>query len=164
MAKRKNDNLQLECQRRALQLMKRIMIHLRGQMDERLRPAGLTTAQLMVLRAIRSAPGSSGAQLARCCYVTPQTAQALLKSLENGGFIVRGKDKTNDRIVTASITPAGERLLETAEETAMTVLERLWRGVSNSEVQGMNELLARCLENIGGDAVTLEPCNTSSGR
>ena len=84
--------------------MKRILIHFRSQMDELLRPEGVTTAQLAVLKAIRDEPGASGAQLARACYVTPQSAQALLKSLEDGGWIVRTKDKVNDRILIAKLT------------------------------------------------------------
>src|SRR6202045_3818011 len=85
--------------RRAAQMMKRIMIHFRGQMDEKLRPQGVTTAQLQVLKVIRDEPGGSGAQLARACYVTPQSAQALLKSLEGGGWILRTKNPVNERIL-----------------------------------------------------------------
>ena len=47
----------------------------------------------------------SGAQLARSCYVTPQSAQALLKSLEDGGWIRREKDQVNERILIARLTP-----------------------------------------------------------
>src|SRR5258708_39186665 len=83
--------------RRAAQMMKRILIHFRSQVDERLRPQGVTTAQLQVLKVIRDEPGGSGAQLARACFVTPQSAQALLKSLEDGGWITRAKDPENER-------------------------------------------------------------------
>ncbi len=75
--------------RRAAQMMKRIMVHFRSQMDEKLRPQGVTTAQLHVLKTVRDEPGVSGARLARACYVTPQSAQALLKGLEDGGWITR---------------------------------------------------------------------------
>jgi len=135
--------------KQALQLMKRILIHLRGAMDEFLRPLGVTTAQFQMLRAIQNAPGSSGAQLARECYVTPQTAQGLIRHLENGGFIVRGKDRANDRIVTASVTPAGERLLEKAEKTALELQAQLWVGISAGEAQKLNDLLSKCLRNLG---------------
>jgi DNA-binding MarR family transcriptional regulator len=134
--------------RHAVQLFKRIMIHLRGQMDELLRPQGVTTAQLILLREIEASPGSSGAQLARSCYVTPQTAQALLKSLESRAFITRGKDEVNDRIVTAKITPSGERLLRAAEKTSLKLQEQIWQGISDSEVDSLNSVLTRCLENI----------------
>ena len=83
--------------RRAAQMMKRIMIHFRSQMDEELRPQGVTTAQLSLLKAIRDKPGGSGAQLARACYVTPQSAQALLKGLEDGGWVIRTDRKSVER-------------------------------------------------------------------
>jgi MarR family transcriptional regulator, organic hydroperoxide resistance regulator len=151
MPKRKKQDGNQEA-RQTIQLMKRILIHMRGQMDELLRPYSVTTAQLQMLRVILTSPGSSGAQLARECYVTPQSAQALIKHLEDGGFIVRGKDPVNDRIITASITPAGERLLDTAEKTALQLQEKLWVGISNSEIEGLKDLLTKCLQNIEGAA------------
>ena len=40
--------------KQALQLMKRILIHLRGAMDEFLRPLGVTTAQFQMLREVQA--------------------------------------------------------------------------------------------------------------
>src|ERR1700733_10035873 len=120
-------NVQAE-RRRATQMMKRILIHFRSQMDERLRPQGVTTAQLQVLKVIRTEPGGSGAQLARACHVTPQSAQTLLKSLEDGGWITRTKDRVNDRILIARLTPSGVKLLDTAERLARGIEKRLWGG------------------------------------
>jgi DNA-binding MarR family transcriptional regulator len=138
--------------RRAAQMMKRIMIHFRSQMDEQLRPEGVTTAQLHVLKVIREESGASGAQLARSCYVTPQSAQALVKGLEDGGWITRTKDRVNDRILIAELTPSGEGLLQTAEKLARVIEKRLWRGVEDEAVEALNEVLARCLENLEDDA------------
>jgi DNA-binding MarR family transcriptional regulator len=135
--------------RRAAQMMKRILVHFRSQMDEELRPQGVTTAQLQVLKVIRDQPGWSGAQLARACYVTPQSAQALLKGLEDDGWIVRNKDRINDRILTATLTRAGERLMLTVEKTAKVIEKKLWRGVSESSIASLNYVLERCLENLG---------------
>ena len=138
--------------RRAAQMMKRIMIHFRSQMDEQLRPQRVTTAQLHVMKVIRDEPGGSGAQLARSCYVTPQSAQALLKGLEDGGWITRTKDRVNDRILIAELTPSGEELLQTAEKLARVIEKRLWRGVEREAVEALNEVLTRCLENLEDDA------------
>jgi DNA-binding MarR family transcriptional regulator len=138
--------------RRAAQMMKRIMIHFRSQMDEKLRPEGVTTAQLHMLKVIRDEPCGSGAQLARACYVTPQSAQALLKNLEDGGWIVRTKDPVNDRILIAQLTPSGVELLETAERLARVIEKRLWQGVPDSGVEALNRTLMRCLANLDGDA------------
>jgi DNA-binding MarR family transcriptional regulator len=133
-------------------MMKRILIHFRSQMDETLRPQGVTTTQLQVLKAIREEPGVSGAQLARSCYVTPQSAQTVLKGLEDDGWIVRTKDRVNDRILTASLTAEGERLLVTAEKAAKGIETRLWRGVSEGSVEGLNAVLEQCLANLEPDS------------
>jgi len=136
--------------RRAAQMMKRIMVHFRSQMDEKLRPQGVTTAQLHVLKVIRDEPGGSGAQLARACHVTPQSAQALLKSLEDGGWITRTKDRVNERILIAQLTPSGVELFETADRLARVIEKRLWQGVPDSGIEALNKTLERCLENLEG--------------
>jgi MarR family transcriptional regulator, organic hydroperoxide resistance regulator len=136
--------------RQAARMMKRIIVHARGQMDEKLRPQGVTTAQLVVLKAVQDEPGAFGAQLARACHVTPQSAQALLKSLEDGGWIVRTKDTVNDRILIAKLTPSGVRLLETGEKMARVIEKKLWQGIPDSAVEALNKTLVRCLANLEG--------------
>lgn len=120
-------------------------------MDEELRPHGATIAQIRLLWAIRSAPGSSGAQLSRQCEITPQTAQALIERVEESGWIVRGKDTVNERIVTASLTPAGEDLLKTADRLAKGFEAKLWQGISEPAVDGLVKVLAQCLRNISDE-------------
>ena len=146
----KNGKEQQSERRQAARMMKRIIVHARGQMDEKLRPQGVTTAQLVVLKAVQDEPGAFGAQLARACHVTPQSAQALLKSLEDGGWIVRTKDAVNDRILIAKLTLCGEKLLETGETVVRAIEKRLWEGVPESAVEALNKTLERCLENLEG--------------
>ena len=138
--------------RRAAQMMKRILIHFRSQMDEALRPQGVTTAQLHLLKTIREEPGASGARLARLCYMTPQSAQSLLTGLERDGWIVRSKGRGNDRILAARLTPEGEKLLETAEKAAKVIEGKLWRGVAEDSIEALNGVLEQCLENLGSES------------
>ena len=148
-----NDTKTRQAQTRlAAQLMKRILVHFRGQIDEALRPQGVTTAQLQVLHAIRNEPGASGAQLARFCHMTPQSAQSLLKGLEKGGWIIRVKDKVNDRILVAQLTRSGEALLETAEKAARVIEKRVWNGVSDDAVGALNGVLEQCLGNLESES------------
>jgi MarR family transcriptional regulator, organic hydroperoxide resistance regulator len=135
-------------QRRAAQMMKRILVHFRSQMDDELRPQGVTTAQLQMLKAIRQEPGASGAQLARYCYITPQSAQVLLQDLERGGWIFRVKEEGHGRSLVVGLTAEGEKLLNTAERLALVIERRLWKGVSDEEVQGLNRALELCLANL----------------
>ena len=147
----------------SLQLMKRILLHFRSQMNDKLKPRGVTTAQLQVLFAVRDAPGSSGAQLARSCYMTPQSAQAQLKQLERRGFIARGKDRVNDRIVITSITASGERLMASVEKISLTLQSELWKGVSDDKLAECNDLLGRCLMNLG-EEIEPQPYGSNSSR
>ncbi len=147
-ARVKNEKNSQDVRRLAAQNMKRILIHFRGQMDDLLRPEGVTTAQWVMLRAIENEPVASGAQLARACHVTPQSSQALLKSLEDGGWIVRMKDAVNDRILIAKLTSRGEKLLETGEKLVRGIEKKLWEGIPKSVVEALNKTLERCLENL----------------
>ncbi len=140
-----------ESQRRAAMLMKRILLQVRTAMDEELRPYGVTKAQIQLLWAIRNAPGSSGAQLSRLCDVTPQTAQELIQRAEEGGWIVRGKDSVNERIVTASLTPAGEELLLAADGVVKGIEAKLWKGIRAEEIDALISVLEKCAENVGRD-------------
>jgi MarR family transcriptional regulator, organic hydroperoxide resistance regulator len=135
--------------RLAAQLMKRFLIAFRALLDEELRPQGMTSAQLHALKALKNAPGSSGAQLARVCHMTPQSMQALIQKSEKDGWIERHKDKGNDRVLAASLTEAGEELLRTAEVAMKKIEKRLWSGVSEGEIVKLAEVLERCLGNIG---------------
>jgi MarR family transcriptional regulator, organic hydroperoxide resistance regulator len=138
--------------RRAAQMMKRILVHFRGQMDEALRPQGVTTAQVHILKTIREEPGVSGAQLARLCYVTPQSAQSLLTGLERGGWIVRNKGRENDRILAARLTAEGEELLQSAEKMVKAIEGKLWRGVEEDSIEALNGVLEQCLANLGPES------------
>ena len=147
---KKNDQ---DGRRLAAQRMKWILLHFRGQMDERLRPERVTTAQFVVLKTIKNEPGASGAQLARTCHMTPQSAQALLKGLEAGGWIVRTKDAVNERILTAKLTPSGVKLVEAGEKLVRAIEKKLWDGIPDSAVEALNKMLVRCLENLEGDSL-----------
>jgi DNA-binding MarR family transcriptional regulator len=149
-AEARNEKAGQDGRRLAAQRMKWILLHFRGQMDERLRPRGVTTAQFMVVKAIRNEPGASGAQLARACHMTPQSAQALLKSLEDGGWIVRTKDAVNERILTAKLTPSGVKLVEAGEKLIRAIEKKLWDGIPESAVEALNKTLIRCLANLEG--------------
>ncbi len=82
--------------------------------------------------------------------MTPQSAQALLKSLEVGGWVVRTKDTINERILTAKLTPSGVRLVEAGEKLIRAIEKKLWDGIPESAVEALNKTLVRCLENLEG--------------
>jgi DNA-binding MarR family transcriptional regulator len=150
-----------ERRRHAAKLMKRILTHFKAAMDEELRPYGVTSAQIKVLWAVRNAPGSSGAQVSRLCEVTPQTAQALMERAEESGWIVRGKDRVNERIVTASLTPAGEELLSTADALVRRIEATFWKDVPLDSVEAVIGVLEKCLHNVSPEEEVWPPFGQS---
>ncbi len=101
-----------------------------------------------MLKILRDEPGASGAGLARACHVTPQSAQALVKQLENGGWLRREKERGNERILNAYLTPEGEKLLAEAEKAWRRIEARLWRGIEEASVVELNAVLEQCLANL----------------
>ena len=134
--------------RRCASLMKRLQAGFRTRLDEGLRSKNVTTAQIRLLSELRSRPGATGAQLARACFVTPQSAQAMLVRAVERGWVVRGKDPENDRLVTARLTPAGQRLLHFADDVFGRIEAEVWAGVPLAQLRTMNNLIERGLENL----------------
>ncbi len=134
--------------RRATTLMRRLLVGLKGRLDEELREQNVTSAQLRFLQVVKEHPGSSGAQMARACYVTPQSAQALMTRAVERGWVVRGTDPENHRLVTVRLTPAGERLLAYADGVLAQLSAEVWAGVSVAELRTMNAVIEQGLQNL----------------
>jgi DNA-binding MarR family transcriptional regulator len=80
--------------------------------------------------------------------MTPQSMQALIQKTEKDGWIARRKDRENDRVLVASLTKAGERLMREVQKVAGRIEKRLWVGVSAPEVAMLMRVLERCVGNI----------------
>ncbi len=134
--------------RRSAMLMRRMLLGFKRLLDEELRPRAVTTAQLRFLHELKTRPGATGAQMARACYMTPQSAQALLARAVERGWVVRGKSAENHRLVTLRLTPMGERLLAHADAMLAGLEAAVWRGVTLAELRAMNDTLERGLQNL----------------
>ena len=134
--------------RRSNTLMRRLLIGFKGRLDDELRARNVTTAQLRLLTEVKERPGSTGAQIARACFVTPQSMQAMMARAVEHGWIARGTHAENHRLVTARLTPAGERLLAYADAILARLELEVWRGVAISDLKTMNALIERGLNNL----------------
>jgi DNA-binding MarR family transcriptional regulator len=129
-------------------LVKRLLQLFRDGLDEKLRPWGVTAAQLHVLAKLEYEPGISGARLARACMVTPQTTQVLLRGIEENGWIRRAKHPENERILLATLTPAGKRILAKSRTAVGLVYEQMLDGLAAKEVHALESLLTHCAGNL----------------
>ncbi len=135
--------------KQVLRRMRHLLTAVRGRLDEQLRPEGVTMPQVQALSHLRQVKACTGAQLARALSVTPQTAQALLARAEREGWIRRGRDATNDRLVLWSLTKAGDGLLAKAGVAFEALQDQLWQGFTLKSIRELSAGLERCLENLG---------------
>src|SRR2546430_2924114 len=87
-------------------VLKQVQQALRAAMDEALRRQGLTSAQYAALSTLEREHGLSGAELARRCFVTPQTMNEMLGHLEAAGWVERRRGE-DARVLRTYLTPTG---------------------------------------------------------
>lgn len=129
-------------------LVKRVLHLFREVLDEKLRPWGVTAAQLHVLGMLEKEPGISGASLARTCMVTPQTTQVLLRGIEKNGWVIRRKHPENERILLATLTPSGKRILARSRTVVRHIYQQMLRDLAANDVHALEASLAQCAANL----------------
>lgn len=131
--------------------LKRVQHALRREMDGEVRALGLTTPQYAALSVLERGEELSGAELARRCFVTPQTMSGILSGLESAGLIQRRPHPTHGRLVQARLTESGGGLLSRAHERVWAVEERMVSGLSGAERESLLLALKRCTAALEGD-------------
>lgn len=110
---------------------------LRHEINDRVRPHGLTTLQYTTLSVLGRRGGLSNAQLARRAYMTPQSMSEVIDALEKKGLIARSPHPNHRRVFPATLTAEGRRVLE-ACETAVDELEReMLAGLTPHQVKSL---------------------------
>jgi len=134
--------------------LKRAQHRLRLTMDAQLRSLGLTTPQYAVLSALEADAGLSGAELARRAFVTPQTMQGLVVSLERAGFLTRQPHATHGRILRTFLTPAGASALGRAHAVVADIHCTMLAPLSETSRHQLVSLLRTCANQLADAEVT----------
>jgi len=77
---------------------------------------GLTTPQLVIVRAVAQSDGPTVSDIARSVSLSQATVTTLLNKLETKGLVSRKRSEEDRRRVNVFLTPDGRALLETAPE------------------------------------------------
>jgi DNA-binding MarR family transcriptional regulator len=146
-------------------LLKSLQHTLRQTMDEALRKQGveLSFAQFVALFGLQSAPGITGAQLARRAFVSAQTMNSALRRLELGGYIERRPHPDSRRADSWSLTSAGRAELERARDVGAGIFTRMLAPLDNDELAAFEDYLRRCVGALdsGASESRLEPRRTT---
>ena len=126
-------------------LLKRAQHALRLRMDEALRALGVTTPQYAALSALEEGGARlSGAELARRCFVTPQTMNAIIHNLETSGLMARAGSSTHGRIINVSLTALGKKVVLRCHRVALALEEQMLRPLDAGSRQQLAERLVQC--------------------
>ena len=126
-------------------VLKQAQQALRAAMDEALRGRGLTTAQYAALSALEETPGLSGAEVARRCFVTPQTMNEMMGHLEAAGWVERRRGE-DARVLRTYLTPAGQEVLGACHQAVEAIEERMVSRLNERERRQLLARLRRCID------------------
>lgn len=130
-------------------ILKQAQHGLRSRMDQSLRALALSTAQYAILVALHEVKVASGAELARRCFVTPQTVTGLVGGLEGSGLIIRSASSRHGRVIEARLTPRGRDVLRRANAIVFAIEENMLSDLSKSERAMLGRMLRLCASRLG---------------
>src|SRR5258705_13527508 len=120
---------------------KRAQQALRTPMNEGRRARGITTPQYAALTALDADEPLSGAELARRCFVTAQTMNAILVGLERARLVERAAHAEHGRVIEARLTKRGRAKVQDAHATVFGIEERMLSQITAAGRRTLNETL-----------------------
>ncbi|MGW7576923.1 MarR family winged helix-turn-helix transcriptional regulator [Streptomyces sp. NPDC054765] len=119
--------------------------------DRRLRPLGLTFAQMPVLMALSKADALSQKELAVLARIEQPSMAQLLARMDRDGLIRRAPAQHDRRVSLISLTETGLAKLTQVRSALLETNDQASRGFSTEEVDILVDLLRRLVMNLEED-------------
>jgi DNA-binding MarR family transcriptional regulator len=124
-------------------------ITLRREIEQLLRPTGLTHTQWSALGVILHYPGITPSQVEQILMIERPSVTSLMNGLESRGLIVRRSSPEDGRTKQIFLTDAGKKLAEETQHFAVGVEERVKRGMTEEELETLRALLVKMVKIFG---------------
>jgi DNA-binding MarR family transcriptional regulator len=131
-------------------LLKQAASALRASMEEVLRPLGMSVTHYACLELLAQRTGLSNSELARGAFVTRQSMNVLLQSLERDGFVTRPAEARVGKVIPTRLTPRGRRSLDKATVAVRSVELRMLAGMSETDQSEAFRILQGMLQSLRG--------------
>ncbi|AQW55932.1 MULTISPECIES: MarR family winged helix-turn-helix transcriptional regulator [Streptomyces] len=135
--------------------------------DRRLRPLGLTFAQMPVLAALSKADALSQKELAGLARIEQPSMAQLLARMDRDGLIRRTPAQHDRRVSLISLTETGLAKLTQVHSALSETNDQALRGFSAEEIDLLVDLLRRLVANLeenladsASDAAATGPAST----
>lgn len=114
-------------------LLKEAASALRTAMEDALRPHGMTVTHYSCLELLAQRPGMSSAELARGAFVTRQSMNVVLQTLEREGLLTRPPEAAVGKVRPTQLTARGRQRLGGASAAVRAVELRMLAGLSDAD-------------------------------
>jgi DNA-binding MarR family transcriptional regulator len=129
-------------------LLKEASAALRVSMEAVLRPLGMSITHYSCLELLAHRPGLSNSELARGTFVTRQSMNVLLQSLEEDGIVSRPETPAAGRALPTALTDRGRQQLALASAAVKRVEDAMISDLSTEEQDQLRSLLSRCVRSL----------------
>jgi DNA-binding MarR family transcriptional regulator len=114
--------------------------------NDAVKPHGVSTSHVGVLRQLAGEPGLSNAELARRLLITPQGVQLAVNELERRGLVERKQDPQHGRIRQAFLTETGRVTATAVINDAICAHDKVFGVLNHDEQVQLRTLLGRVVE------------------
>ncbi|MEZ5572527.1 MAG: MarR family transcriptional regulator [Halioglobus sp.] len=118
---------------------------------------GLTTPQLMVIRAIQEMDKPTVTAIARAVSLSQATVTTILNRLQKKGLLIRQRSKTDRRAVNLRLTAAGKALWKSAPEPLQYSFTQRFSQLANWEQHTIVASLQRVAAMMDAEALDAAP-------
>jgi DNA-binding MarR family transcriptional regulator len=132
-------------------LLKEASSALRHAMEAVLRPLGMTVTHYSCLELLAQRPGLSNSELARGAFVTRQSMNVLLQTLEREGYVTRPAEAPVGKILPTRLTRRGRRSLAKATAAVRSVEVRMLDGLTQDQQSGASVILQSMVRSLRDD-------------
>jgi DNA-binding MarR family transcriptional regulator len=133
-------------------MLKEAASALRSSMDAVLKPLEMTVTQYACLELLAQRPGLSNSELARGAFITRQSMNVLLQSLEQEGFVMRPSEPPVGRVLPTQLTPLGRRKLAQATGAVKSVEDRMLNGLGDSKRADARRMLSGFVSSLNSES------------
>lgn len=154
------DDIAVELTDNTLWLLKQAFYFSLTSVNDAVKPHGVSTAQIGVLRQLANQPGLSGAELARRLLISPQGVQLALTALERRGLVERKQDPQHGRILQVFLTEEGRTVAAAVVSDAVAAHDKVFGVLSSDEQDQLRRLLARVVEQGTGHTLYTDHVDT----
>ena len=130
-------------------LLKQASSALRTAMEAVLRPFGMTVTHYSCLELLAQRPGLSNSELARGTFVSRQSMNVLLQSLEHDGIVTRPVEARVGKTLPTQLTPRGRRELAKSTAAVKAVEDRMLAELDATSRQQARRILRSMVTSLG---------------